>query len=459
MSKIVRQEYITGEKGVSSFNSYCTNHEPFLVFREEAKHDFGIDGEIELTRLTQDNKTEVTGKILKIQLKSTKKGSYIANENDTSFEFIAKLNDLEYWREHEVPVVIVIYFENSGQLFAKKVNKQETLNKKKKSHRIIFDKVVNLLTNEKTFTEVIGQEFVERVEFEEERLFSNLMRVKVPSTILCYKSKYKRVSKIFDLVNENGFDFPHFVLESDNFYTFSNCENVNSAIRDKIFKSIVPENIDLSDFILSRDNKRVIVRLINNYLKKVFYHKQIRFDKELSRYIFFASNDEPIEIKQKKEDKWVEVYRKKRYKGKTNYTTRTLVAKYVYVFSDSRTEFYRHLAFQLHYEWIEQELFLIFEPKYFFSEDGFSPLSNPKRITRLTNQLKSSEHNQTYINHLFFFRNFFDMNMEWKIEHFNSAISISRKYNYVVPFKIKGKNNKKIEPMNEDSSSQLTLDF
>lgn len=73
MAKIVQESHIIGAKGVNAFERYCLNHSPLLVWREETKNDYGIDGEIEFTYQTEDNKTAVSGKIIKIQLKSTEK--------------------------------------------------------------------------------------------------------------------------------------------------------------------------------------------------------------------------------------------------------------------------------------------------------------------------------------------------------------------------------------------------
>ena len=56
MAKIVSSQHITGEKGVVKFSSFCVNHSPYLIFREESKNDFGIDGEVELTSVNEDNK-------------------------------------------------------------------------------------------------------------------------------------------------------------------------------------------------------------------------------------------------------------------------------------------------------------------------------------------------------------------------------------------------------------------
>ena len=61
MSKIITPQHITGEKGVVKFASFCVQHSPYLIFREETKNDFGIDGEVELTTINIDNKIEATG--------------------------------------------------------------------------------------------------------------------------------------------------------------------------------------------------------------------------------------------------------------------------------------------------------------------------------------------------------------------------------------------------------------
>jgi hypothetical protein len=40
-----------------------------LIWREEAKNDFGIDGEVELTCKTENGKIEATANVLKVQIK------------------------------------------------------------------------------------------------------------------------------------------------------------------------------------------------------------------------------------------------------------------------------------------------------------------------------------------------------------------------------------------------------
>ena len=97
MSKYVTDTHITGDKGVAAFHQYCANHKPYILWKPETVNDFGIDGEVELTNVTSDGKLEATGEILKIQIKSTLKGSYIHKETEDSFQFKPRKEDAEYW--------------------------------------------------------------------------------------------------------------------------------------------------------------------------------------------------------------------------------------------------------------------------------------------------------------------------------------------------------------------------
>ena len=96
MGKIVTAQKIIGESGILALRQYCNKHKPYLIFREENIHDYGIDGEIEICAKNEFGKIEPTGEVLKVQVKSSLAGSYIHNEKDNSFEFQARKDDLDY---------------------------------------------------------------------------------------------------------------------------------------------------------------------------------------------------------------------------------------------------------------------------------------------------------------------------------------------------------------------------
>ena len=58
MGKIVRDSHRVGEAGVLLFHKYCNDHKPFIIFREVTKHDFGIDGELEITQKNEQAKID-----------------------------------------------------------------------------------------------------------------------------------------------------------------------------------------------------------------------------------------------------------------------------------------------------------------------------------------------------------------------------------------------------------------
>ena len=79
MPKKVKKSHKVAEAGINAFATYCNRHQPYILWREEPKNDFGIDGEVESTSDDNGQDSEATGQIFKIQIKSTEKGSYIKN--------------------------------------------------------------------------------------------------------------------------------------------------------------------------------------------------------------------------------------------------------------------------------------------------------------------------------------------------------------------------------------------
>lgn len=455
--KTVQESHITAEKGVVKFNSFCVNHNPFLIWREEAKNDFGIDGEVELTKKTDMGKIEATANVLKVQVKSTRTGSYIGKEDDNTFEFIAKDHDINYWNSHHLPVILVVYFEKEDKLFAKTVDKNQVLSRNKKSHKIKFDKTRNELVEGNTdFTSAIGQQFIDRVGVNvNEMMFTNLFEVGLPKFIYRFQSKYKQIQKVFDIINDEGIEFPRFALNSDSLYTFSPLDTYSDTLLKKLFKNQSSEMIETSQFVKGDlDNQKAVVGIVNSYLKSFLYRKGIRYNKEFRRFHFSKRNEAPIEVKET-ENKKLEVFEKVQYRGKSNRTdTRSVVSKYTYY---GQSYFYRHLGFQVFYKWFENDLCLILEPKYYFSEDGVNPLDNPTRITRLTNQIKITERNQHYLNHVFFFQSYLSERGRIVLsEHLKHPISLAKMKKFEVDFGIKNDSRKSYTDM-DDLPEQLSL--
>jgi len=281
MPKFLNKSQIIGEKGVAAFHDYCANHNPPILWREETKNDFGIDGEIEIVKKNEDGHLEVTGEILKIQLKSTEKGSYISNETETSFEFSGSSDDLNYWKNHKLSVVLVIYFVKTQTLHAKKVETEDSERTKKRMSILFNKKNTLLIKGENDFLSKFSSFFKGRVNFDaSETLYTNIFRFnKLPKFIYEYKSKISDVIVIF---NSKIKPLPDFLLKSSKFYSFLKLEQFSEFYREFVVQE-PPQTLHFKSFMREKANKSYAIELISKYFKDHCHKKGIGFIKDYNR--------------------------------------------------------------------------------------------------------------------------------------------------------------------------------
>jgi hypothetical protein len=77
-------------------------HQLGAIWRPTPTHDYGLDGELELT-----GNGEVTGLIFKVQIKSG--SSYLRNRTSAGFSFYIDPADCSYWPKVTNPVILVVY--------------------------------------------------------------------------------------------------------------------------------------------------------------------------------------------------------------------------------------------------------------------------------------------------------------------------------------------------------------
>jgi len=384
MSKVVSQTHITGDKGVAAFHTYCASHEPYVLWRAETSNDFGIDGEIELTSLTSEGKTEVTGEILKVQIKSTLKGSYIDKENETSFEFKPRSQDVDYWNNHKLAVLLVVYDDRNKTLYCKKI-KEVDLGLYKKKQPIVFDKKDNLLESGKNdFITQYSHDFKQRVNFNiTEEISTNLFKFSsLPKFIYSFESKVNTAKEVFEQITVPG-EVPVFVINSKRIFTFYDLGNYKKFSEEIIQydkKTKEPFKAYLNDL----NKRRIAIDLLNQQLKHILYKSHIGFNKQYNRYYFFKDPQGDRKI----------LYDPK--SGKRKDTERTVVTFKEY----GKYSFYRHNAFEVKYELIGESLYLVLTPQYLFTSDGKAVLEDKKLITKFTNYMTSREFNQQVLNHI-----------------------------------------------------------
>ncbi len=396
MPKYIQDQHITGELGVNQFHAYCLKHKPFIIFREESKSDFGIDGEVEIAEYDETKKLVASGEIIKVQIKSTSKGSYIHKETDTSFEFRASQDDVDYWNRHNLGVILVIFDVTNESLYAKKINQYDAVSLKTKVP-IQFDKHKNRLTvGDNDFRERFSAEFKSRVNFSRsEKIALNVLPFsKLPKYLFEYKSSYKDPRKIFTIVS--GDDVPNFKIVGDRIYTLYDVE-LFTEFRDKIIQYSSRERHSFKKSLLDEGLQKVCIELINRQFSEAVYKKKVGFNRKYQRYFFMPLFQDFNEKTGRFPTRVINYSPKKRSSA-----TRTVVSYHEY----GKSQFYRHFAFETKPTLIQDQLYLVITPQYFFTSDGKNPLSDPDEITKLTNYLTAREFNEQNLNHIHFIHSY-----------------------------------------------------
>jgi hypothetical protein len=441
MSKIVLDSKIIEERGVNAFRDYCNKHNPYIIFREESTHDYGIDGEIELTFINDLGKREPSGEILKIQIKSTETGSYIKNEKEDSFEFHARQDDLLYWEKHSLSVILVVFDARINALYAKKVSSTDYSSSKSRK-ALLFGKSENSLeVGDNSFVSKYSKDFRSRVNFDvNEVVATNIFRFsKLPKFMYFYKTKVKKAKEIFTAVERS--QIPTFIIKEKSIYSMADPSSFKSFWDNTaIDKAAKPQFDYFTNYLKDNKRRNYCIELLNNSFRNFTFQKGIYYNRDFNRYYFGIKKNE-------KERNVTYSTRNQRN------MSRSVVKYYEYIV----TKFYKHFGFELDYFFNDDGLFLAINPKYLFTEDGRSVLENKKKVTELTSFIKRKEHNPQMLNHVHFIFNFLSgQKRKFMIENYaGSTIELAKYVELTTNFGIPLDSDNISETV--DDSIQMTL--
>jgi len=113
------------------------------IFREQPIEDYGIDAHVEVVE-----SDIATGKLIALQIKSGK--SSFKEKTTDGFVFRGKTRHLEYWKNHSLPVMVVLYDDDSEVAYWQAVN-ISNVQKTDKAWKLIipFKQQVNISSLEK----------------------------------------------------------------------------------------------------------------------------------------------------------------------------------------------------------------------------------------------------------------------------------------------------------------------
>src|SRR5713101_503827 len=168
------------------------------VWRPTPNDDVGIDGEMELGK-----DGVATGFLIKVQVKSGR--SYIANPKGQTFDFLADRDDLAYWKEANLPVILVVFDPDSQEGYWKPIQKYIADNPvvTVKPHRIVFSRKRDRFVAA-SFLQLCGLVIPDEAQLTgflkdriTEPLYSNLLPViEYPQTLYSFQLSESRLSEI-----------------------------------------------------------------------------------------------------------------------------------------------------------------------------------------------------------------------------------------------------------------------
>lgn len=140
----MREKPRTDRLGVSALDHFISEHG--WLFREQTIHDFGIDAHIEIF-----SEERPTGKLIALQIKSGE--SFFSEEVCDGFVFRTDDKHVDYWIEHSMPVVLVLYNTLTKQACWQSITK-ETVKKTGKCWKVRVPKANLFDESERFFQEM-----------------------------------------------------------------------------------------------------------------------------------------------------------------------------------------------------------------------------------------------------------------------------------------------------------------
>ncbi|PKP92951.1 MAG: hypothetical protein CVT77_07275 [Alphaproteobacteria bacterium HGW-Alphaproteobacteria-16] len=323
------------------------------VFQGTGRMETGIDGTIEF----RDPQTgRMTGKMVAVQVKTREKGDYTA-ESDTSFEYLMRTADLDYWRSSSLPVVLILHRLSDDSFFWKGVSDGAP----GEERRLLFDKVRDRLDS-------AAMDRLAALSVERGRLGShvppmrtgelahlNLMRIGLPDEIFVADSPFasgRNAIATLLATEERHFDW---VIRGRRFVSFRDPRGtgLESIVDVDTIEAVDTELIADSD---DPDDEVVMIELLRRTMVEQL-SEGLAWEQK-SRTLYFRA---------------AERYQTRKYEYRSLREPTSAMVVQVYFNKKRKDEVHsvRHHGFNPRFERIGGEWFLSISPTFIFTEDGF----------------------------------------------------------------------------------------
>ena len=132
MPKKVKHSAKQDRKGIAAVQQIVVSDLEW-VFREQPTDDYGIDAQIEVV---EDG--AATGQLLAAQIKTGP--SYFKKEADEGWWYALDKDDLSYWLEHALPVVVIICDPETKSAYWQTVNEHTVVTGKRGGKKLLIPK-------------------------------------------------------------------------------------------------------------------------------------------------------------------------------------------------------------------------------------------------------------------------------------------------------------------------------
>lgn len=333
-----------------------------FIYDPRGRLEAGTDGIIELR---DPNSGAPLGKLLGVQVKATESGQYI-RETDRSFEYLLKPDDLKYWRGSNIPVIVVVWRQSDGSAYWKDV----TDCVKGEERRLKFDKDADAFDTR--CADRIGALTIDRRTpgvylpplNQGEDAIINLLRIKLPDEIFLASSPFgSGRDAIPELVKHDNTRFD-WVIRKRRFVSFfdprgyATCAIVDIDQVDAVDTNLFAFNDDL-------DDTNDIIDLLRRTVER-----------QTSEQLSYLRKDRLFHFRATEINK----SRSYRYVANVNETSAKVVSVYSNTKNPKGQGYVRHHAANFRFERLANEWFLIVDPTFYFTKDGFQPHRFPEAL-------------------------------------------------------------------------------
>jgi len=368
MAKNITPNQLLGEIGEAAVRLRFLNIG--FQFDGRSRLEAGVDGIAEVM-----DKGKPLARMIAVQVKATDSKKY-SGEDEAGFSYLLRTDDLAYWRGSNLPIIVVLYRKSDETYFWKEV----TGGTKGEDRKLQFDKQRDILDSNAvdrlaalTVPKAGFGYYVPPLGGGEEALV-NILPITLPTEIFVSSTPHtpkKAASILLDGDEQARFDW---VIKNETFWSFNDprtsaCKNIVDL--DQI------EAIDTATLAFHEDHDEQ-----NNFsflLRKTFDH-QVRSDlswsKDRKLYYFRALAENTS--------------RTFSYDASKKKTSTEVVNVAENKTDKSRIDFVRHHAFIPRFERLYDQWYLVVNPTYFFTTNGFVPHSFPAALLAGKKRLDNS---------------------------------------------------------------------